>query len=89
MGLIMTHKLEMLKGVLQRVLGDGSRNADFREALGDGIYSCQFETDSPLTQWFRAWLTNEPCEQKEDLEYQHGVQFVADEWNKILSEDNL
>lgn len=84
----MTQKLEMLKGVLQKVLSN-TEDGDFLEAIEDGIYSCQYETATPLEQWIRSWEVLDQPAPKFDVRYQQGVQFVADEWDKILSEGNL
>lgn len=85
----MTHKLEMLKGVLVKTWRDGSRNIDFREALDDGIYACSL-SEAALNVLMHNWSVKQIPTDKlsdEDKQYQQGVQFVADEWDKILSED--
>lgn len=86
----MTQKLEMLKGVLQRVMGESVEGDFYKEGLSDGIYACQFDTSTALEEWILIWGgTASECMTETEVEYQQGVQFVADEWDKILSEDNL
>lgn len=89
----MTQKLEMLKGVLQRVLGVPDHEPEeayhFKCALEDAIYSTVLDSKTALEQWMAIWiLTDSHILTETEIEYQQGVQFVADEWNRILSEDN-
>ncbi len=85
----MAQKLEMLKGVLQKVLGAGSEPTYFRIAVEDALYACTLGSEAALLNWSQNWATDDSTSLPEDdAEYQEGVQFVADEWDKILSEGN-
>lgn len=81
----MTQHLERLKDVLLEVFSS-DEDEDFLEAIEDGIYSCQYETATPLQQWIRCWTVFDQPVPKFDMRYQQGVQFVAEQWDKILSE---
>lgn len=77
--------LQVLKDRLQVVLNDGSRNADFREALCDGLYACSLSEaalDCLLFSWSVGQIPTEELSD-EDKQYQQGVAFVENEWHKI------
>lgn len=79
----MTQHLETLKGILQKALNSSTESDCYQEAVADGIYSCQFGTRTALEQWMNIWLTG-----PHSYQYTKGVQFVAEQWDRILSEDN-
>lgn len=78
----MTQHLETLKGILQKALNESVEHKDFIEGLEDCTYACSLGVTA-LTQHFDIWLTVCPI----DSEYRKGVQFVAEQWDRILSED--
>lgn len=87
----MTQKLEMLKGVLQKTIDESDAhfdyNVDWLSAVQDGLYSTDLSVVA-LEQWLAIWtLTDSHCLTGAEILYQEGVQFVADEWDNILSED--
>lgn len=98
----MTQKLEMLKSVLQRVLGEPSQNewdgsVAYKQALSDAKYATNL-SEIALTEWLTQWggplksieafCDWYDCLETEEKQYFSGVQFVADEWDKILYEDD-
>lgn len=84
----MTQHLETLKGILQKALSVSVEGEDFNNSLHDAIYSCQFETTTGLGEWIKIWLSDDELTFSFDLNYQRGVQFVADQWDRVLSESN-
>lgn len=79
----MTQHLEILKGILQKALNSSTESDCYQEALSDGIYACQLYTSTGLEQWMNIWLTG-----LLNYAYTKGVQFVAQEWENVLSQDN-
>lgn len=85
----MTQHLETLKGILQKALTEPNDSEDYKDAISNAIYSCQFETTTALEQWLSIWtLTDHHLLTEDEIEYQEGVQFVAEQWDRVLSEDN-
>lgn len=81
----MTKPLDLLKDQLQTALNDGSHNADFREALGDGLYACSLG-EAALNVLVFAWSNEELHLEKlsdSDNSYQQGVAFVEHTWHQI------
>lgn len=77
--------LDLLKAHLQNALNDGSRNADFREALGDGLYACSLgeaALDVLVFNW-GAGIEDSGELSDADIHYQQGVQFVEQQWHQI------
>ena len=85
----MTQHLETLKGILQKVLSDGEEFSYFRIAVEDALYACTLGSASALLNWSQRWAMDDPTSLPEDdAEYNEGVQFVAEQWERILSEDD-
>lgn len=86
----MTQHLETLKGILQGVVSEPTFGIqyyyDFIEAVQDGIYSCQFETEIALEQWIQSWKIVDMSLTGLEKQYQQGVQFVAEQWEQIKGE---
>lgn len=85
----MTQKLEVLKGVLQKVLGESVENNDYLMALEDAQYACGLG-HSALNTIFQAWCmmpNDEILACPHEIDYFRGCCFVADEWDQVLSED--
>lgn len=80
----MTQHLETLKEILQKVLSGSVEHEDFKEGLRDCIYACDLMSETALQQHIDIWLDVGQW----DLEYVRGLQFVAEQWDKVLSEDN-
>lgn len=84
----MTQHIETLKGILQKALNSSVEGKDFKDAISDAIYSCQFETVVALECWLNSWSRPIVEITKDEIQYQQGVQFVAEQWDRILSESN-
>lgn len=82
----MTQQLETLKNVLQKTL-NRIDNEHFLEAVEDGIYSCQYETTTPLIQWINSWEVLDQDSSVFDEQYQQGVQFVTEQWETIKGDE--
>ncbi|MNY31072.1 hypothetical protein D3C86_1652170 [compost metagenome] len=79
----MTQHLETLKGILQKVLSGSVEGEDYKEALVDGAYACDLSLVA-LQGWLDIW-TNTEYAGYAFCEYTKGVQFVAEQWDRILS----
>lgn len=77
--------LAKLKTDLEEVLflAETQHHQDFSEALRDCIYAGSLG-ETALKQHLKMWEDTT----WNDIEYQQGVQFVAEQWDRILSEDN-
>lgn len=88
----MTQHLETLKGILQKVLNSSTEDEDYKEALVDGVYACGLNSVLSLETWLSTWNGSQDVDYLYGTgfskQYQEGVQFVAERWDKILSEDN-
>lgn len=85
MGTNQMNPLDLLKTQLQNALNDSSANADFREALGDGLYACSLgeaALDVLVFNWSNEQLDLEGLSES-DINYQKGVKFVEDKWHQI------
>jgi hypothetical protein len=74
------NSLILLKERLQKTLISLAGTVDYREALLDATYACQFETATALEQWISNWLTTPGITH---WDYFKGVQFVSDVWQEI------
>lgn len=83
----MTQHLETLKEILQHEFTKTHMSEDYVEAIADGIYSCQFETVTALEEWIKTWTKHIVEITKSEKHYQRGVQFVAEQWDRVLSKD--
>lgn len=84
----MTQKLEMLKSVLQSTVNDDNEFEGFGEAVSDALYATSL-SQIALNQWILTWIDSTTESYTYEDDYKKGVQFVADEWDKILSEGKL
>lgn len=75
--------LDLLKTQLQNALNESTESEDYKNALEDGVYSCQFETQTALIQWINNWTKDFTLEYDFDLEYRRGIKFVEDKWHQI------
>lgn len=76
-------KLESLKERLVTYLNESKEPEDFKDAISDGIYSCQFETETALNQWIKTWSKHIVEITKCEKEYQRGVRFVGELWEDL------
>lgn len=86
----MTQHLETLKGILQKALNSSTESEDFIEALTDGVYACDLNSVLSLETWLDTWNGSQDVDYLYGTgfskQYQEGVQFVAEQWDRILSE---
>lgn len=86
----MTQHLETLKGILQHEFTKTHMSRDYVEALGDALYACSLG-EAALNVLIYNW-THEDLKDEglspENFNYKKGVQFVAEQWDRILSEGN-
>jgi hypothetical protein len=75
--------LQQLKERLQHEFTKTHTSEDYVEAIADGIYSCQYETETPLVQWLKSWEVIDRDSHRFDKRYQKGVKFVSDAWQAI------
>lgn len=76
-------RLSTLKERLQYEFSKTHMSEDYVEAISDGIYSCQYETETPLIQWINSWKVLDRGSPLFDKNYKRGVQFVADAWEDV------
>ncbi len=86
----MTQHLETLKGILQHEFTKTHTSRDYVEAIGDAQYACTLG-EAALNVLVYNW-THEDLKDEilspEDVSYKKGVQFVAEQWDRVVSEDN-
>lgn len=83
----MTQHLETLKGILQKALNDDNQFEGYQLALSDAIYACSL-SNIALETWMNPWLDHDDVEPySNDYDYKQGVQFVAEQWDRVVSED--
>jgi tripartite-type tricarboxylate transporter receptor subunit TctC len=75
--------LDLLKTQLQNALSESTESEDFADALKDGIYSCDWETEAALVQWIESWSQHIVEITRCEKDYQKGVKFVEDKWHQI------
>ena len=78
----MTNPLEILKTQLEKSLDGTSETEDFKEALRDGLYSCELGSIASLESFIGSWAGSTGLSE-EDKQYQQGVQFVEEKWHQI------
>ena len=83
--------LQQLKQILNHEFTKTHTSEDYVEGISDGIYACQFPTATALEQWIGLWNSSQDVDYiyggEFSKEYQKGVRFVENEWNKIMSEN--
>lgn len=79
--------LNTLKTNLQEYLNESTESGHFQSAIEDGRYSTDCGVTA-LEEWVAIWTqTDSHCLTESEMEYQLGVQFVSEQWDKIMSED--
>lgn len=76
--------LNTLKIKLQESLNEST---DYMQAISDAQYACDLGSEAALSQWIKTW-SYEADHLPADLDYQEGVQFVADTWKNIIKFNN-
>jgi hypothetical protein len=80
----MTNPLELLKKQLEYTLSRTHTSEDYVEALRDAINACNLGSVAALEQWMQSWVTPKYLEYKSGDPYVKGVEFVKQEWYKIV-----
>lgn len=76
--------LDLLKTQLQSALNESTETIDFKSALEDATYSCTLDSVTALEQWVDIWTqTDSHLMTESEIQYQHGVKFVEEQWHKI------
>lgn len=79
--------LEQLKEVLQKSLSSSVESEMFSAAIADGLYSTDLSITA-LEQWLAIWTqTDSHVLTESEINYQEGVRFVSDEWDKLKGEE--